>query len=153
MIDQLIDAWLTNNRINVFLLDHISDEGMQCTLSAHGGRNVSRQFAHLHNVRVMQIEARAKDLAKGLKTFATKDEPGQAALKDHLNASADRVAQFLRQCAEGKRKAIKKGVVAMLGYFIAHESHHRGSILLTLKQCGHPVDQDARFAIWDWDKM
>jgi uncharacterized damage-inducible protein DinB len=44
-------------------------------------------------------------------------------------------------------------VITTLGYFIAHESHHRGSILLTLKQCGHGVDSTAQYAIWDWDKM
>lgn len=34
----------------------------------------------------------------------------------------------------------------------AHESHHSGNILLTLKQSGHPVQQDVRYAIWDWDR-
>ena len=48
---------------------------------------------------------------------------------------------------------MKKGVVSMLGYFIAHESHHRGSILLTLKECGHKVDQKVQYKIWDWDRM
>lgn len=44
-------------------------------------------------------------------------------------------------------------MVAALGYFIAHDSHHRGNILLTLKQCGHAPPQDVRYAIWDWDKI
>jgi hypothetical protein len=35
-LDQLLEAWHTNCRINLFLIDHISDEGMQCTLL--GGR-------------------------------------------------------------------------------------------------------------------
>ncbi len=30
-------------------------------------------------------------------------------------------------------------------------SHHRGSMLLTLKQCGHQVDQATAYAIWDRD--
>lgn len=34
----------------------------------------------------------------------------------------------------GKVKSFKKGVIPMLGYFISHESHHRGNIILTLKQ-------------------
>ena len=29
----------------------------------------------------------------------------------------------------------------------------RGSILLTLKQCGHSVDSAVRYSIWDWDKV
>lgn len=47
---------------------------------------------------------------------------------------------------------MKRGLVQHLAYFVAHESHHRGSILLTLKQCG-PVDQTTRYAIWDWDRI
>jgi uncharacterized damage-inducible protein DinB len=35
--------------------------------------------------------------------------------------------------------------------FVAHESHRRGSILLTLKQCGRKIDSTTQYAIWDWD--
>jgi uncharacterized damage-inducible protein DinB len=103
IVEQMLEAWRTNNRINLFLIDRIDNTGMKCTLPKRGGRNVIRQFAHLHNVRVMHLENRAKTLA--------------------------------------------------IGYFIAHESHHRGSILLTLKQCGHGPDQLVKYAIWDWEKM
>lgn len=37
--------------------------------------------------------------------------------------------------------------------WIPHESHHRVSILLTLKECGHNLNQEARNAIWGWDRM
>lgn len=42
---------------------------------------------------------------------------------------------------------------AWLPYLVAHESHHRGNILLTLKTSGHKLDQDTSYAIWNWDKM
>jgi hypothetical protein len=109
MIEELLEAWRTNNRINLFLIDQISDEGMACTLSKRGGRDVVRQFAHLHNVRLWHLENRAKELAAGLYKFETDERPD-------------------------------------------HESHPRGSILLTLKQCGHKVHQATAYAIWDWDK-
>ena len=63
---QLLEAWHTNNRINLVLIDGISDEGLRSSLSTRGGRDVARQFAHLHNVRVYQMEQRAKDLAEAL---------------------------------------------------------------------------------------
>ncbi|HEX4998067.1 MAG TPA: DinB family protein [Terriglobia bacterium] len=155
MLEQLLEAWRTNHRISLFLIDRISDEGMKRTLSKRGGRNVVRQFAHLHNVRVWHLEARAKDLAKGLYKFETDEEPDKSKLKECLTASADRIETFFAECAAGapKRRPFKKGIVSTLGYFIAHESHHRGSILLTLKECGHKVDQETAYAIWDWDRM
>jgi uncharacterized damage-inducible protein DinB len=153
--EQLLETWRTNNRINLFLIDRISDDGMKCTLSRRGGRNVVRQFAHLHNVRVWHLEVRAKDLAKGLYKFDTHEEPDKERLKECLSASAKRIEDFLERCVSGvgKCRSSKKGVIATLGYFISHESHHRGSILLTLKERGHRLDQQAQYAIWDWDKM
>ncbi len=38
MLDDMLEAWHTNNRINLFLIDRISDEGLRCTLSSRGGR-------------------------------------------------------------------------------------------------------------------
>ncbi len=155
LVGQLLEAWHTNNRINLFLVDRIDDEGMKCTLSKRGGRNVVRQFAHVHNVRVWHLENRARDLSKGLKVFATADEPDKETLKQALDASAAAVATFFTRAVtgEGKARTLKKGVVPHLAYFVAHESHHRGNILLTLKQCGHKIAQEDAYAIWDWDKI
>ena len=155
MLDELLEAWRTNNRINLFLIDRISDAGMKCTLSKRGGRDVARQFAHLHNVRVWHLEKRAKDLAEGLVVFETKVTPSKAKLKKALLASSSAVESFLEGVLAGvpKRRGMKKGVFTTLGYFIAHESHHRGNILLTLKECGHNLDKNDQYAIWGWDQI
>ncbi|HEX5135692.1 MAG TPA: DinB family protein [Planctomycetota bacterium] len=155
LLDQIVEAWRTNQRINRKLISSISDEGMRSTLSKRGGRDVCRQFAHLHNVRIWHLEARAKALAKGARKFATKEEPSRRELLDALEDSAKRVEELFRRVAAGEpgARAMKRGLVQYLAYFVAHESHHRGNILLTLKQCGHPVDQDTRYAIWDWDRI
>ncbi len=96
-LEQLLQAWRTNHRINVLLIDTISEEGMLCTLSKRGGRNVVRQFCHLHNVRFWQLERRAKDLTEGLHKFATKDEPDKEFLKQCLEASAERVEAYFER--------------------------------------------------------
>ncbi len=67
--EELREAWMTNHRINLALLNAISDEGLSATLSTRGGRDVARQFAHLHNVRLAQMEKRARDLATDLEKF------------------------------------------------------------------------------------
>jgi uncharacterized damage-inducible protein DinB len=38
----------------------------------------------------------------------------------------------------------------MLGYFISHESHHRGNILLTLKQSGEKISDAVKWGLWEW---
>ena len=153
-VEQILESWHTNNRINLLLIEHISSEGMACTLSKRGGRTVSRQFAPIHTNRVWQMQKRASHLAIDLHVFETRDEPDRTTLSEHLRQSTDVVAEYFRLAASGDDsvRCFKKGPVAYLSYFIAHESHHRGNILLTLKQSGHPVDKDARYAIWDWDR-
>ncbi len=154
MRDELLEAWMTNHRINVHLLEAITDEGLASTLSTRGGRDVARQFAHLHNVRIWHLEKRARDLADALETFESKYSPRKAELLDALAASTDRIATFLLDVLEGvpKRRGFKKGIFTTLAYFVAHESHHRGSILLTLKQCGHMPSKDVVYGLWGWDQ-
>lgn len=155
MIEEIVEAWRTNQRINLRLLDRISDEGMRSALSTRGGRNVTRQLAHLHNVRIWHLNRRAPALAKGTKEFAKDEVPDRRALKVALEDSAGRIEQLLRKVHAGEKgaRAFKRGLVPYLAYLVAHESHHRGNILLTLKQCGHAVDSTTRYAIWDWDKI
>ena len=91
MLDDLLEAWRTNHRITLYLIDHIGDDGMSSTLSKHGGRDVAGQFAHMHNVRVWHLQKRAKDLATPLATFETKVSPGKDELKEALSASSSAV--------------------------------------------------------------
>ena len=155
MHEELLEAWRTNNRINLLLVERISAAGMGCTLSTRGGRGVAGELAHIHNNRVWQLQKRAKDLANGLVIFEPKTQLTKAALKKALSASGDAVGVFLSDVLSGrsKRRGFKKGVFTTLAYFIAHESHHRGRILLTLKVSGETLDRATQGAIWGWDQI
>lgn len=155
LAESLIEAWEINNRINLLLLERISDEGLACTLSTRGGRDVARQFAHLHTQRLRWLEGKGyADLAAGIATFASKEQPDRQQLIDAFEASGEAMSRCLGEIIDGDRplKRQKKGLVVSLAYFVAHESHHRGSVLLTLKQCGHPLDKKTQYAIWDWHR-
>ncbi len=155
MIDELIEAWQTNHRIHLMLIKDISDEGLSATLSIRGGRDVARQFAHLHTQRLRWLDAKGgKDLAAGLPRFESREQPSRTALTTAMNASTAAITQYLQEVGAKERTARgqKKGIVVSISYFIAHESHHRGSILLTLKHTGHKVGKKTLYGIWDWHR-
>ena len=75
-------------------------------------------------------------------------------IKKNLEQSAKGIEELLSLSWEngGKVKGFKKGVIPMLGYFISHESHHRGNILLTLKQCSEKIPDSLKWGLWEWNK-
>jgi len=149
----LIDAWRLNNAINLRLIDAISDAGMRSTLSTRGGRDVARQFVHLHNVRGAWLSMAGPGLAKALKNVRKLDPkhvPTKARLRTAHTASCEAIGLWLAGALdEGlKMRNFAGGPHKALGYFLAHDAHHRGNILLTLKLAGHKVDTKTQYGIW-----
>ena len=95
----------------------------------------------------VSMPERLESLDKFEKGQALNIDVLSAALEKSGNAVADLLARGL---AEGRVKGFKPHPSAFLGYLISHESHHRGQILLSLKQSGHPVDKKIQFGIWEW---
>jgi uncharacterized damage-inducible protein DinB len=146
----LIETWNIHNRINLYLLDALQEEHLNDLLSSKG-RNVAEQFAHMHNVRLMWIKVAAPDLMSKL-TKLEKEKLSKSLLGKSLTASAQGIEELLAKADEngGKVKNFKPHAAAFLGYMISHESHHRGQIVLALKQSGHSVDKKIAYGLWEW---
>lgn len=148
-VQSCVETWEINNRINLYLLNAINEEFLSDS-SASKGRNVGEQFAHIHNVRLMWLKAAAPVLLDGLNKLG-KESISKESLSEELNNSSVAIASLLQIGFEqGKIKGFKPHPAAFLGYLIAHESHHRGQIILSLKQSGHPIDQKVLYGIWEW---
>jgi len=153
MLESLVESWQINHRVTLRLLEALSEDALRATLSTRGGRDVARQLAHVHEVRQTFAEITSKtNRAANLPHFAKGETPNKKQLKSALESSAKAIETTIREswANGGKTPGFKRGLVPLLGYLIAHESHHRGSVLLTLKQAGHKLTDELRWGLWDW---
>jgi len=150
-VDQLIETWEIHDRINLYLLDAI-DPAMLGSYSASKGRSVAEQLAHIHNVRLMWLKSAAPDLLSGLEKIEKEQAEDKKLLRKSLAASGLAIKNLLAKSiqGDGRIKGFKPHVSAFLGYLISHESHHRGQIVLSLKQAGHQLDKKVLYGIWEW---
>src|SRR6185503_13382074 len=147
MKEQLLAAWQTHEKMNRLLIDSISDTGMQKTLSTRGGRTIYQQLVHIHNVRMQWLEICSKDIFSKYKVLDKETSFSRKGLQKAFEDSAKGIEELLSRSWDGggKVKGFKKGVIPLLGYFISHESHHRGNILLTLKQSGEKIPDTVKW--------
>jgi len=151
LANQLLETWNINNRINLYLLDAISPDVLG-DHSASKGRTVAEQIAHLHNVRLMWLKVCGPELMEGLDKIEKETAADKRLLERGLKESGQAMEAVFKKAIENdcKVKGFKPHVTAFLGYVIAHESHHRGQIALSLKQSGHTLDKKVGYGIWEW---
>jgi len=148
----LTETWRINHRINLRLLDALTDEQLAATILPRG-KSVTSYFVHIHMARFYWLERRSRALAKSLKKI-----PGgtasRADLRQALIDSSTAMEEFFAEAERtGKIKGTKLGPVGFLGYALAHEGHHRGQILLHLKIAKKPLDRDTSYSLWYWNKV
>ena len=147
--DQLLETWHINARLNLYLLDAIPED--QLAIKLEKGKTVEGQFTHIHNVRLMWLKASAPDLREPLEKLE-RTGIGKAGLVQHLDASTAAIAALIDRGWEngGKVKNFKPHVTAFVGYFIAHETFHRTSAEIALRQAGVPLSDKTVLGIWEW---
>jgi uncharacterized damage-inducible protein DinB len=155
MIEELVETWLIGNRVNLCLIRGLTPEALAATLSSRGGRTVGQQLVHVYQVRRAKLEAADRKLVAGLPVLEREDGGDAELLALAFEQSGEAVAELIRRsgAAGGQVKGFKRGIVALVGYLITHDAHHRGHALLTLKQCGVRRPPELQMGLWGWNKI
>lgn len=146
-------AWAKNAELVDFLLAGIPDAGLEARYSPRT-RTVASQFAHLHNVRALQVAKRGPKGEAKLETFKRGAQPTRTELEEALASSAPAVGRMLAAAeAEDRVRAWKGPPASFLGYLCAHEGHHRGLVLVSLRLAGIRMPKTVTYGLWDgWRK-
>lgn len=160
LVKEVLATWKRHQQILIFLLDrvpkkHLGDVAFLPGAGGVGGRakgrDVARQFAHLERVRRGWLHYHATGKRPELPKTPRGEVPDKAQLKAALRESGKAVEELLGRALRGEARIrmFGRSPVRWMGYLIAHESHHRGQILLALKQSGHaPGEKVAVQGLW-----
>jgi uncharacterized damage-inducible protein DinB len=148
----LTETWHLNNRVNLRLLDALTDEQLATTILPRG-RTVTSYFVHMHRARFYWLERRARTLTRNFNKIPGGTAP-RAVLRQALIDSGKAMGELFAEAERtGHINGTKLGPVAFLGYTLAHEGHHRGQILLHLKIAKKPLDRATGYSLWYWNKI
>jgi uncharacterized damage-inducible protein DinB len=148
----LVDAYLTNERINQVLLDLIDPKIWRAMPPCSKRRNIATTFAHMHNVRCMRLSMSLREEPAPAKL--DREEVTAAEAKEALRTSAQAMIRLIQRAlaSGGHVPEYRPDVVALVCSAITHDAHHRGQICHWARQLGSPLSPEQSLQMWEWDK-
>ena len=148
----LVEAFLTNERINQTLLEILNPAVWRAQPPCAKRRNIATTFAHMHNVRCMRLKTSARDEALPAKLERAEVTVDEA--KEALGQSARAMVHLIERSLEsgGHVQDFRPDVVALVCGAITHDAHHRGQICHWAAQLGAPLTPAQQLLMWEWDK-
>ena len=151
----LLESFRRNGRVNTALLDHLSDADL--TLSDNqGGLSVVEQIAQMAGFRkewlseVSPAHADTLDVELDNDMLTLRD---LAELRRALTEGDAAVLASIRDALQDSRKfegAYESNPAHFLQHTLVHDAHHRGQIMMLLRQSGYSPQQMAALEQATW---
>ncbi|MEN3326677.1 MAG: hypothetical protein V7638_1484 [Acidobacteriota bacterium] len=157
--EMLIDAWRTNNRVTVSLIDNLPPELWPMNIPGSSRRTIRSLAAHIHNTRCMWIKMIAARHGVAVPRTVEAHTVKPSSLSRALQRSSKGIIDVIELgAARGGTipaatwQNFPTDLVHFLNYFVAHEAHHRGQLCLLARQLGHRLPTDVTAGLWQWKK-
>lgn len=156
----MLAAWRTNNRVTMSLVERLPAALWETPVPGTPRRTVRMIAAHVHNARCSWVRTLGRE--HGIPTPARVDQRRvtRRQLVAALKRSGNGIEAVLKLGLESEGKVPpSKGYVwrnlaldvgHVLTYFVAHEGHHRGQILMIARQTGQRLSREEAGELWQW---
>jgi len=160
--DSLLRAWATNNRTTIFLIEHLPSGLWSAAVPGAPRRTIRMIAGHMHNARCMWIKTLGRPHGISVPRIVDRRRVGRAQLIAALKHSYRGIANLLDCACERNGRLpptpayvwrnLPLDVGHVLTYFVAHEGHHRGQIVMLARQLGHRLPPAVTNGLWQWTK-
>ena len=158
--DALLAAWGTTCRVTAFLVERIPDPLWRAAIPGIPTRTVRSVAAHLHNARCRWVKTLGAEHGIALPVRVDQRTVTPRDLVTALEQSGRGIAALLELgLRQGGHVPPSKAytwrnlpldVEHVLTYFVAHEGHHRGQIVMAARQFGHRLPVSVTGGLWQW---
>jgi uncharacterized damage-inducible protein DinB len=158
----LLAAWRTNSRVTAYLVERLPAALWDAQVPGAPGRTVRMIAGHLHNARCMWLKTLGQEHGIAVPASVDRHKVTRQQLLSALKRSSKGIEALLELGLAGgghvpPSKAyvwrnLPLDVPHVLSYFVAHEGHHRGQIVMLARQLGHRLPNDVSGGLWQWTK-
>ncbi|MEA2166461.1 MAG: hypothetical protein QOK37_4588 [Thermoanaerobaculia bacterium] len=156
----ILAAWNTNCRVTAFLVESLPTPLWRMGIPGSPRRTFRTLAAHIHNARCTWIKTLGQPHGIVPPLPVARHTVQRRQLVAALRRSGEALGRLLRLGLEHHGKIppspsyvwrnLPLDVGHVLAYFIAHEGHHRGQIVLAARQMGHPLPPAVTAGLWQW---
>ncbi len=159
--DSLLSAWRTNHRVTSDLIELIPEELWDAAIPGMPRKRVRTIAAHLHNARCSWIRTLGREHGVKAPAQVDRNRATQRQVLMALKRSGAAMEALFKLGLESGELPPSKGYVwrnlsldlgHVVTYFVAHEAHHRGQIMMLARQTGHRLPSVAQGRLWLWRK-